>query len=124
LSGERVERFGGALEDAFDFQDKVASNVAAFIEPALQAAETALAASRATTDLSAYDAYIRAYAIVFGSAQQIPRALSPHGGVGSVLYQIGFALFLSRRFEEAIPKPDEPEPKRATPPLGCAGNFG
>ena len=22
------------------------------------------------------------------------------------------------------PKPDEPEPKRATPPLGCAGNFG
>jgi rhodanese-related sulfurtransferase len=23
-----------------------------------------------------------------------------------------------------LPKPDEPEPKRATPPLGCAGNFG
>ena len=22
------------------------------------------------------------------------------------------------------PKPDEPEPKKATPPLGCAGNFG
>ena len=22
------------------------------------------------------------------------------------------------------PKPDEPEPKRATPPLCCAGNFG
>ena len=21
-------------------------------------------------------------------------------------------------------KPGEPEPKRATPPLGCAGNFG
>jgi TolB-like protein/Tfp pilus assembly protein PilF len=221
-----ADHFGGSLEDVFDLQDKVASNVAAFIEPALQAAETALAANRPTTDLSAYDAYLRAYAIVFGSAQQIPQALalleeaierdpnyglalawaaiccmrlcidgtstdseadrrkgagyarralkvggddpgvlanaafalahfgedldammaladraltlnpnfargwtvssrirawageldaaiehaetalrlSPHGGVGSVIYQIGFALLLSRRFEEAIPK--------------------
>jgi TolB-like protein len=222
-----ADRFGGSLDDVFDLQDKVASSVAAFIEPTLQAAETALAANRPTTDLSAYDAYLRAYAIVFGSAKQIPQALalleeaiardpnyglalawaaiccmrlcidgtspdgeahtsrkgadyarralqvggddpgvlanaafalahfgedlgammglvdralslnpnfargwtvssrirawageldaaiehaeialrlSPHGGVGSVIYQIGFALFLGRRFEEAIPK--------------------
>jgi TolB-like protein len=221
-----ADHFGGSLEDVFDLQDKVASSVAAFIEPALQAAETALAANRPTTDLSAYDAYLRASTIVFGSAKEIPRALalleeaitrdpkygpalawaaiccmrlcidgtgldseadsrlgvdyarralkvggddpgvlansafalarfgedlgammalvdralslnpnfargwtvssrlrawageldaaiehaetalrlSPHGGVGSVIYQIGFALLLSRRFEEAIPK--------------------
>jgi adenylate cyclase len=221
-----ADRFDGSIEDVFDLQDKVASSVAGFIEPALQAAETALASSRPTTDLSAYDAYLRAYAIVFGSAKQIPQALalleeaiardpnyglalawaaiccmrlcidgtgldreadsrkgadyarralrvggndpgvlanaafalayfgedlsammaltdralslnpnfargwtvssrirgwageletaiehaetalrlSPHGGIGSVIHQIGFALFLSRRFEEAIPK--------------------
>jgi adenylate cyclase len=221
-----ADRFDGSLNDVFDLQDKVASSVAGLIEPALQAAETALAASRPTTDLSAYDAYLRAYAIVFASAKQIPQALalleeaiardpnyglalawaaiccmrlcvdgtsrdremdsrkgadyarlalrvggddpgvlanaafalayfgedlgammaltdralslnpsfargwtissrirgwageldaaiehaetalrlSPHGGVGSVIYQVGFALFLSRRFDEAIAK--------------------
>jgi TolB-like protein/Tfp pilus assembly protein PilF len=247
-----ADHFGGSLEDVFDLQDKVASNVAAFIEPALQAAETVLAANRPTTDISAYDAYLRAYAIVFGSAKQIPQALalleeaierdpkyglalawaaiccmrlcidgtsmdsaadirkgadyarralqvggddpgvlanaafalahfgedldamialadralslnpnfargwtvssrirawageldaaiehaetalrlSPHGGVGSVIYQIGFALLLSRRFEEAIPKlllasqndPNSPVNYRAL--IACYAHLG
>ncbi len=30
----------------------------------------------------------------------------------------------NKRTIRVLPKPDEPEPKRATPPLGCAGNFG
>ena len=67
-------RFDGALEDVFALQDEVASNVAGVIEPALQAAETARSAARPTTNLSAYDAYLRAVAI-FGSGKQIPRAL-------------------------------------------------
>jgi TolB-like protein len=70
-----ADRFDGSLEDVFDLQDKVASSVAGVIEPALQAAETARSASRPTRDLSAYDAYLRAYAMVFESATQIPRAL-------------------------------------------------
>jgi TolB-like protein len=58
-----ADRFDGLLEDVFDLQDKVASSVAGVIEPALQAAETARSASRRTNDLSAYDLYLRAYAL-------------------------------------------------------------
>jgi hypothetical protein len=45
------------------------------IEPALQAAETARSAARPTDDLTAYDLYLRAYAMFLSSARQIPEAL-------------------------------------------------
>ena len=70
-----ADRFDGSLEDIFELQDKVASSVAGVIEPALQSAETARSVARPTIDLSAYDLYLRAYALVFSSAQQIPEAL-------------------------------------------------
>jgi adenylate cyclase len=57
-----ADRFDGSLEDVFDLQDQVAANVAGVIEPALQAAETTRSAGRPTIALSAYDAYLRAYA--------------------------------------------------------------
>src|SRR4029077_11531569 len=53
----------------------VAVSVAGVIEPALQAAETARSARRPTSDLTAYDLYLRAYAMVWSSARQIPEAL-------------------------------------------------
>ncbi len=68
-----ADRFDGSLEDIFDLQDKVAVSVAGVIEPALQAAETARSANRPTSDLTAYDLYLRAYAAFFSS--QIPEAL-------------------------------------------------
>ena len=70
-----ADRFDGSLEDVFDLQDKVASSVAGVIEPALQAAETARSANRPTDDLTAYDLYLRGYAMVLSSARQIPEAL-------------------------------------------------
>jgi adenylate cyclase len=70
-----ADRFDGSLEDVFELQDKVASSVAGVIEPALQAAETARSAGRPTADLTAYDLYLRAYAMVLSSAKQIPEAL-------------------------------------------------
>jgi adenylate cyclase len=70
-----ADRFDGSLEDIFDIQDKVASSVAGVIEPTLQAAETARSASRPTNDLTAYDLYLRAYAMVLSSARQVPEAL-------------------------------------------------
>ena len=70
-----ADRFDGSLEDVFDLQDKVASSVAGVIEPALQAVETARSANRATADLTAYDLYLRAYAMFLSSARQIPEAL-------------------------------------------------
>jgi TolB-like protein len=70
-----ADRFDGSLEDVFDLQDQVASSVAGVIEPALQAAETARSGGRPTTDLTAYDLYLRAYAMYLSSARQIPEAL-------------------------------------------------
>jgi TolB-like protein len=70
-----ADRFDGLIEDVFELQDKVASNVAGVIEPALQAAETARSAGRPTNDLTAYDLYLRAYAMVMSSAAHVPEAL-------------------------------------------------
>ena len=50
-------------------------SVAGVIEPALQAAEMRRSAARPTTDLTAYDLYLRAYAMFLFSARQIPEAL-------------------------------------------------
>ncbi len=70
-----ADRFDGLLEDVFELQDKVASNVAGVIEPALQAAETARSATRPTADLTAYDLYLRAYAMVLSSTGRVQAAL-------------------------------------------------
>ena len=70
-----ADRFDGSLEDVFEFQDKVASSVAGAIEPALETAETARSTGHPTTDLTAYDLYLRAHAMVWSSARQIPQAL-------------------------------------------------
>jgi TolB-like protein len=70
-----ADRFDGSLEDVFDLQDRVASSVAGVIEPALQAAETARSADRPTSDLTAYDLYLRAHSMFFLSAQQVAEAL-------------------------------------------------
>jgi adenylate cyclase len=58
-----ADRFDGSLEDVFELQDNVASSVAGVIEPALQAAEAARSICRPTTDLGAYDSYVRALAV-------------------------------------------------------------
>jgi adenylate cyclase len=55
-----ADRFDGLIEDVFELQDEVASSVAGVIEPALQAAEIRRSAERPTTDLTAYDLYLRA----------------------------------------------------------------
>src|SRR5437762_4813494 len=70
-----ADRFDGSLEDVFDVQDKVASSVAGVIEPALQAAETARSANRPTDDLTAYDLYLRAHAMIVSSTRLNPEAL-------------------------------------------------
>jgi TolB-like protein len=70
-----ADHFDGLLEDVFDLQDKVAVSVAGVIEPALHAAEIARSANRPTNDLTCYDFYLRAHAMVVSSSKQIPSAL-------------------------------------------------
>lgn len=55
-----ADRFDGSFEDVFDLQDKVAVSVAGVIGPTMQAAEIRRSSERPTTDLSAYDLYLRA----------------------------------------------------------------
>jgi adenylate cyclase len=57
-----ADRFDGSLDDVFELQDHVAISVAGVIEPALQAAEIRRSADRPTSDLTAYDLYLRALA--------------------------------------------------------------
>jgi adenylate cyclase len=71
-----ADRFDGLLEDVFELQDKVAISVAGVIEPALQAAETTRSTHRPTVDLTAYDQYLRAYAMILSSARLVPEALN------------------------------------------------
>jgi len=70
-----ADRFDGSLQDVFELQDQVAVSVAGVIEPALQTAETARSARCPTTDLTADDLYLRAYAMYLSSSRQIPEAL-------------------------------------------------
>ena len=70
-----AEHFDGTLEDVFDLQDQVAMSVAGIIEPTLRAAEIHRSAGLATADLTAYDLYLRAYAMAVSSAWQTPEAL-------------------------------------------------
>ena len=65
-----ADRFDGSLEDVFELQDKVAVSVAGVIEPALQRAETRRSAERPTTDLSAYELYLRALAVFYSSTKE------------------------------------------------------
>jgi len=64
-----ADRFDGSLDGIFELQDRVAVSVAGVIEPALQAAEVRRSAARPTTDLTAYDLYLRALAVFFPSTK-------------------------------------------------------
>jgi TolB-like protein len=71
-----ADRFDGSLEDVFELQDDVAVSVAGVIEPALRAAEARRSAKRPTSDLTAYDLYLRAIESVSShSKAAITRAL-------------------------------------------------
>jgi tetratricopeptide (TPR) repeat protein len=72
LSGTHLwaDRFDGSLEDVFELQDKVAISVAGVIEPTLQAAEISRSSTRPTTDLSAYDFYLRGLAVLFPTTKE------------------------------------------------------
>ncbi len=60
-----ADRFDGSLEEVFELQDKVASSVAGVIEPTLQVAEIRRSADRPTSDLTAYDLYLRALSLLY-----------------------------------------------------------
>jgi TolB-like protein/Tfp pilus assembly protein PilF len=60
-----ADRFDGALEDVFEFQDKVTTSVVSAIYPKMQQAEIARAQAKPTENLGAYDLYQRAVALMY-----------------------------------------------------------
>jgi adenylate cyclase len=78
-----ADRFDGALDDIFELQDQVASNVAGAIEPKLRQSEIQRATRKPTESLDAYDLYLRALAAfhqqtsedVENAVRQVERAL-------------------------------------------------
>ncbi|MDX8495227.1 BTAD domain-containing putative transcriptional regulator [Mesorhizobium sp. VK22B] len=60
------ERYEGATEDVFEFQDRIAAQVAGAIHPAIRGAEIELAKRKPPTSLRAYDLVMRAYPNIWG----------------------------------------------------------
>jgi tetratricopeptide (TPR) repeat protein len=60
-----AERYDGADEDLFSFQVRIASSIAAAIDPRVREAEIARVIGRPTESLSAYDCVLRGLSIVF-----------------------------------------------------------
>jgi adenylate cyclase len=57
-----ADRFDGTLNDIFDLHDQVAMQVAGAVEPTLREAEIDLSLRKPTTNLDAYDLYMRGMA--------------------------------------------------------------
>ena len=55
-----ADRYDGTLEDIFDLQDQVAESVVGQIEPELRSSEIERSRRKPTTDLNAYDCFLRA----------------------------------------------------------------
>ncbi|MCH9000599.1 MAG: adenylate/guanylate cyclase domain-containing protein [Proteobacteria bacterium] len=55
-----ADRFDGTLEDIFDLQDQIAESVVGAIEPKLRASEIERSRRKPTTNLNAYDYFLRA----------------------------------------------------------------
>ena len=98
-----ADRFDGSLEDVFDLQDKVASSVAGVIEPTLQEAEIRRSSERPTSDLTAYDLYLRALPD-WGSPEKrrIVRALERLGQAIERDPQYGPALALAAHCHQRL----------------------
>ena len=91
-------RFDGSLDDVFDLQDQVATSVVAVIEPTVQAAEIGRSVRRPTVDLTAYDLYLRALALIQSPREEFVRAFDLLGQALERDPQYGSALALTAHY--------------------------
>jgi TolB-like protein/class 3 adenylate cyclase/Tfp pilus assembly protein PilF len=83
-----ADRFDGANDDIFHFQDRIAASIVAAVEPRLQAVEVERTRDRAPDSLDAYDCVLRALSMLYrfraepaaeaGRLLQRAVALDPH----------------------------------------------
>lgn len=94
-NGEHIwaEKLDGALDDVFDFQDRVTTGVVGLIEPHIRRTEVERAHRKRPENLSAYDLYLRALPLMQSSRVQgytealvyLDRALELDPNYGPVL---------------------------------------
>lgn len=63
------DRYEGMVEDIFEFQDRIAGQVAGALHPAIRGAEIELAKRKPPTSLRAYDFVMRAYPHLWGRSK-------------------------------------------------------
>jgi TolB-like protein/class 3 adenylate cyclase len=106
-----AERYDDTLDDVFALQDRVALSVAGVIEPTVRDAEMRRAARRPTTNIDAYDLYLKAVALVdtyekdamFEALILLERALALDPRYAQALSVAGYAhsqIFVSRWAED------------------------
>ena len=61
----RADKFDGELQDIFDLQDKVTSDVVATIAPTIEQAEIERSKRKTTDHLGSYDLYLRGMAVAY-----------------------------------------------------------
>ena len=118
-----ADRFDGLIEDVFELQDKIALSVAGVIEPALQAAEMRRSAARPTTDLTAYDLYLRALAaFFFNNKERTAEAVGLLDQAIAIDRHYGPALSLAATTAPFGPRPaPETAAKARSCPAGARG---
>jgi adenylate cyclase len=60
-----ADRYDGANDDVFEFQDRIASRIVATIEPRVYDAESVRARAKPTENLDAYDCVLRAFPLLY-----------------------------------------------------------
>jgi TolB-like protein/DNA-binding SARP family transcriptional activator len=71
------ERYEGATKDIFEFQDKIAAQVAGAIRPAIRSAEIEMAKRKPPASLRAYDLVMRAYPNLWGHDEDANKQAIP-----------------------------------------------
>jgi adenylate cyclase len=65
-----AERYDGAVGELFEFQDRIAANVVATIEPRVYEAEAERVRGKPTESLDAYDCVLRAFPLLYTSDER------------------------------------------------------
>ena len=95
-----AEKFDGAVEDVFDFQDRITESVATVVEPHIQTAEIERSRRERPGSIAAYDIYLRALPKIFSESATenadayalLIEALALEPDNGLILAHAAFAL--------------------------------
>ena len=66
-----AQNFDGALDEVFDFQDRITASVATFVEPHIRAAEIERSRRTRPGSLAAYDTYLRALPKLYSETPEL-----------------------------------------------------